>query len=546
MDDNINNQNPENIGGEPEQTNQQPNPTPPNSIEGQEAYEPSYYAQPKDATPNAPQTGAYQQPQNNQPQSPPQPNGYQPQNPYTNGTVYTNPSAYPTPPAYNQQNQQPNSYNTQQTPPMNSYPGQVNPNNINPNDNQAAYNWDFETINQTATAKGPKKKNKGLRVFTGIVASFALIFVSSFAVYGIYVASTGETPDLTGGNGIFTPEAQGGEGSTEKPGININPMPDGIDQYAENHAVGTLSNNEIHKKVSPSVVGVVAYIGNSYFGGEGEGSGIIMSSDGYVITNAHVVEGSQMIDVVLTNGETYPATIVGMDVATDLAVLKVEATDLPAAEFGDSDALEIGDRLVAIGNPGGLQFASSQTVGSVSALDRSISVGDSGYALELIQTDAAINPGNSGGALINAYGQVIGINSAKISGDGFEGMGFAIPITDAMPIIDDIIANGKVTGRPMLGITAEQVTPTAALENGIPMGLLIREFTIDSSLPAAGLKIQDIITHIDGNPVYTVDSTSEILKNKKAGDAIEITYYRRDGRGKGESYTTVATLVGGD
>ena len=209
---------------------------------------------------------------------------------------------------------------------------------------------------------------------------------------------------------------------------------------------GKLSTEEAAQKVIPSVVCIQAYSNtNGYLGTSsetGEGSGIIASSDGYIITNAHVIEGASALKVILSDGTSYEATVVGSDTATDLALIKIDATGLQAAEFGSSEDLQVGEQVIAIGNPGGIQFNSSVTVGYVSALNRSITY--NGYDMECIQTDAAINPGNSGGALVNMYGQVIGINSAKITATGYEGLGFAIPINTVQPIINNLKQYGYV------------------------------------------------------------------------------------------------------
>ena len=181
----------------------------------------------------------------------------------------------------------------------------------------------------------------------------------------------------------------------------------------------------------------------------GEGSGIIFSEDGYIVTNAHVVDGATSLKAILSDGTTYEAELVGSDTLTDLAVLKIDATGLQAAEFGSSEDLRVADQVMAIGNPGGYQLNSSVTIGYVSALNRAISNSSTGYTMEYIQTDAAINPGNSGGALVNQYGQVVGINSAKISATGYEGLGFAIPAETAQPVISDLIEYGYVKDRAM-------------------------------------------------------------------------------------------------
>ena len=214
----------------------------------------------------------------------------------------------------------------------------------------------------------------------------------------------------------------------------------------------------ISKQVGPSVVGInVTYTAQTFFGeteAEGEGSGIIYSKDGYIITNYHVVEEAinnqkAKVTVILSTGDKLEAKVVGGDSVTDIAVVKVEKTGLTAAEFGDSDAVEVGELAVAIGNPLGQEFAGSVTVGYVSAVNRTMTTEGSTY--NLIQTDAAINSGNSGGPLVSSSGKVVGINTAKISATGVEGMGFSIPINEVLPIVEELITNKKIT-RPYIGI----------------------------------------------------------------------------------------------
>ncbi|MEG0540739.1 MAG: trypsin-like peptidase domain-containing protein [Angelakisella sp.] len=402
------------------------------------------------------------------------------------------------------------------------------------------YRWDFESMKQTASTTPPKKKQKGAKVFGIIAAAIALTVVGSFACYGIYVAATGDTLE-----GIFVPAPGGAPAApgVPVPEFSINDKPAGTPLAAD----AGLSNSDIFKKVSPTVVGIVSYVqGNPYIGGgtQEQGSGIIMSEDGYIITNAHVVANASEIEVVLADGKTYDGTVIGMDIPTDLAVVKIEATGLIPAEFGNSEQMEVGERVVAIGNPGGLQFASSLTVGYVSALNRSLSSGEAGYELECIQTDAAINPGNSGGALINAYGQVVGINSAKIKASGFEGMGFAIPINDAMPIIEDIIKNGKVTGRAMLGIQVQPVSPTEAQYSGSPMGLRIMKFDAGTDMERKGAQVGDIITHINNTPVYSTTGSAGVLKEFKPGDTVTVSLYRINNRGRATTFNIDIVLAG--
>ena len=287
-------------------------------------------------------------------------------------------------------------------------------------------------------------------------------------------------------------------------------------------ATDGLAGEDIYKKVSPSVVSVISTTSE----GTGSGSGVIMSKDGYIITNNHVVEGAQSVSVQLSDSSSLDATIVGTDEQTDLAVIKVESsTDLTPAEFGDSDQLEPGEYAYAIGSPGGVQFANTITGGRISAINRDLTVND--RVMSLIQTDASINNGNSGGALINKYGQVVGITSAKLSGNAFgsatvEGMGFAIPINTVKDIVDEIIKNGYVSGRPSIGITGRNVSSQDGSISGVQV------YSIDSRAKAAseGLKVGDVITAVNGTPTPTMDEVNTVKADKKAGDKLTLSVYR--------------------
>ena len=285
-----------------------------------------------------------------------------------------------------------------------------------------------------------------------------------------------------------------------------------------------LTSNQIYDQVLPSVVCVQADHGGSY----NVGSGVILTSDGYILTNAHVIEGAANLIVVLDNNEEYAAQVIGTDTTTDLAVLKIEAENLTAAELGDSGQLQVGEKVVAIGNPAGLNLAGSTTQGCVSGLDRTITVTlDSGetISMEVIQTDAAINPGNSGGALVNKYGQVIGINSSKIAATGYEGLGFAIPIDTAQPIISSLKEYGYVKDRAVLGITGQYIDSMTARFYGYPTAGMYVASVTNPSVSSAGITQGCLITKIDD---VTVDSQSAItsyLTQKKAGDTVTLEVY---------------------
>lgn len=287
-----------------------------------------------------------------------------------------------------------------------------------------------------------------------------------------------------------------------------------------------LSVPEIVKKVTPSVVGISTKLPT----GVATGSGIIMTKDGYIITNAHVIENALSITVVIKEGDKdveETAKVIGIDSKTDLAVIKVNRTDLTPAEFGKSSDLQVGELAIAIGNPLGLELSGSVTGGIISALNRQLSVEDKN--MTLIQTDAAINPGNSGGPLVNCYGQVIGINSIKVSSEDAEGLGFAIPIDDAKPIIDSLIQYGYVKGRPMIGITGQTITAAQARYNDVPQGIYVVSVTKDTGAYEAGVKAGDIITGVNGKTITTLAEFDKEKESFKAGETIKLSIYR-DGK----------------
>lgn len=290
---------------------------------------------------------------------------------------------------------------------------------------------------------------------------------------------------------------------------------------------------EIAKLVGPSCVGIInkaklhpqryfdPFSGRYYYYQEsdelveqGSGSGIIISEDGYIVTNQHVIEDASELTVILNTGDEYTATLIGADSKSDLAVLKIDAEGLTAAVLGDSTEVEVGELAVAIGNPLGQELAGSVTAGVISALNRKMTVDNRSYTL--LQTDAAINPGNSGGALVNKYGEVIGINSIKMSVTGVEGIGFAIAISEAKPIIDDLMNNGYVSGRSLIGVT---ITETRN-------GLSVYSVAEGSGAEKAGIKKGDLIVKADGDVVTSVDELNEIRDTKKPGEYITLTVIR--------------------
>ena len=296
-----------------------------------------------------------------------------------------------------------------------------------------------------------------------------------------------------------------------------------------------MSLPDIYKKVIPSVVSISAASGSS----TSTGTGIIMSSDGYIITNYHVVSSAQQIVVLLTDGQEYTACQLGGDETSDIMVLKIDASGLTPAEFGDSDAAEVGDSVVAIGDPLGIELRGTMTDGIICGIKRDVAVGD--RTMTLMQTNAALNSGNSGGPLVNMEGQVIGINTIKLSSSGYttvEGLGFAIPISSAKPIVDELVEKGYVTGRPAFGFDVEQLESRISLYYDLPGKLYIRSVESSSDAYAQGIRAGDIITAIDGQSVSTVDEFNRIKNEYSAGDQIPLTIFR-----SGHNYDITVTLM---
>ena len=288
------------------------------------------------------------------------------------------------------------------------------------------------------------------------------------------------------------------------------------------------------KKVGPAVVGITnkAYVRDIFnrvqLTERGTGSGVIYDKSGLIATNNHVVEGASEIIVSLTDGRSVKGKVLGADAATDLAVVKIDENNLPVADFGDSSTLQVGEPAIAIGNPLGLEFRGSVTAGVISALNRSIQLGERKF--DLIQTDAAINPGNSGGPLINMQGQVIGINTMKMSNfysssTTVEGIGFAIPIDTAKPIIDELIEKGYVSGRPAIGIDGETLPATYRIYYRLPQGIYVTRVYRNSDAAAKGISEGDIITAINGVSVTTMEQLNRVKNQFTAGQTITLTIY---------------------
>lgn len=417
-----------------------------------------------------------------------------------------------------------------------------------PTNNTPAYTWNAQSAPQQNAPvqpngqpvyygvpvhqpqKQPKPKKHGSKFGLKLLAVVLCCAVTSAASLGVFVAMI-----QNGVINVQSSEASSNAAFTISRVVNGDTNSD--TSTSSDGTVSAMSDQDIAAKLTPSVVCIQNYQVTQNYGfmqtdtsdssvsPASEGSGIIMSEDGYIITNAHVVEGATSLKVMTSDGETYEAQLIGSDTVTDLAVVKIDATGLTAAEFGSSEDLRVADKVMAIGNPGGHELSSSVTIGYVSALNRAIANNTTGYTMEYIQTDAAINPGNSGGALINEYGQVVGINSAKISATGYEGLGFAIPIDTAQPIISDLIQYGYVKDRAVLGISGQFIDSMTGRFYGLPQGEYVAQLN-SSEAQASGLQVGDVITAIDGQQLDSESTLRSAILSKKPGDTVTLQVYR--------------------
>ena len=413
--------------------------------------------------------------------------------------------------------------------------------------------------------QAPKSKANTALVIVIIVLSL-LLAASLFAIFGIGILQKQESGDQRKHNGVIATQDAAGQLPEDKfeeyfqtpaqesaqpehsetdysdktdknyAGLTLAPLPN---DAASNTAY---SAGYAYNAVNESVVGVRCYSGEA---GEdknvsSEGSGIIISADGYIVTNSHVIGDSKTayaIQVITADGTKYTAGVVGFDSRTDLAVLKLDnAKELKPAAFGDSEKLTLGDDLVIIGNPGGISFQNSVTKGIVSAINRDASRKS---IVKYIQTDAAINPGNSGGPAVNNYGQVIGIASAKIVNEKFEGMGFCIPSAQAKTIVDSLIRNGYVDGRVKIGISGREVTEETAQAYGLPRGIVVIGITEGGPCDIDGFKEGYIVTALDGKAVTSFADIYELLEGYQPGDKAKLSFCDPD---SGKEYEKEITL----
>ena len=387
---------------------------------------------------------------------------------------------------------------------------------------------------KTVDSKSPQKRAK-VGFFRGILVPFISGILGTVLIIGLCINIPVVKEKIADYLGVSTSTSSKKEDSGNKQTTSVtNTNLISLEEYSD---TGIYAAN----KVLPSIVGItVEYTVNTpYFGysmqsaGTASGSGVIISKDGYILTNNHVVNTSSTssfyqvsqankVTVKLYNDETtYDAKIIGTDETTDLAVIKIEKDNLPAAELGDSDSIQVGEFSMAIGNPLGME--STVTAGIISAANREIT--SDGKQFTVIQTDAAINSGNSGGALVNSKGEVIGINTLKISGSGIEGIGFAIPINSTTKIYEQLISDGKVK-RPYIGISGRDIDEQTAKQYNLVEGVYVVSVEQFSAAEKSGVKAYDVITEVDGKQIKSMDELNEIKNSHQIGDTINLKVYR--------------------
>ena len=426
--------------------------------------------------------------------------------------------------------------------------------NANTSHSDIRYTYNNDAYNTDSGKKEKAKKPiQGNGCFISLIALLLLITVGAAAI-SIYTLVS------------FDGAQQGSAQATDPPSptathaLDTNGASVAFDNVVEIKPTPTptlvdgqlLTPQQAAEKLIPSVVCIQNYATNKYFGGsessalQGEGSGIISRSDGYIITNAHVIENAASVQVVLFNGVVVDAQIIGSDSITDLALLKIDPAglDLKVATFTSAKSLSIADTVLAVGNPGGLDFSSSVTLGIVSALDRAVQDKTSGHVMHCIQTDTAINPGNSGGPLIDLYGNVVGITSSKIVATDYENMGFAITYDEAAPIINDLLHFGYVKNRASINITLALPSSVFRVSgwSSIPTGLCITKVSGQKEADA-GLKEYDIICALDGKAISSMAEYSAYLLKKKPGETVTIQLYRANISGWSVSYSQAPVTV---
>lgn len=400
---------------------------------------------------------------------------------------------------------------------------------------------DYEPLEPRTYRTGstnPPKKSGCLFAFVLMAAIFCLGIVSCLGLFNVRLLRRIDVSDPSETVAVVASQSQQEDAYNETVQTAEAPTLDIADSqisYENIPQEGGLSLQEIYTKVIHAVVSISC----SYPGGSSTGSGVIVSQEGYVVTNAHVVEGAETIQVLLTDGRNLEATLIGADKISDLAVLQIYADNLVAAQLGDSSMLRVGDVVVAIGDPLGVTLRGTMTDGIISAINRDVTV--EGRVMNLIQTNAALNSGNSGGPLLNCYGQVIGINTMKIgdsvSAAGVEGLGFAIPSTTVSHIVNQLLQQGYVSGRPALGVSGERISLLYQMYYHLPSGLHITYVEPGSGADQAGIQTGDILLRFENVAITSNEELENALYTYSPGDTVKLAIYRG-----GKQYSVTATL----
>jgi len=372
-----------------------------------------------------------------------------------------------------------------------------------------------------------KKLTKGSKIFISVIAIITCLVVIGSSI-GVVTALNGNNA-TTSGQTVST-ASNTDNNTVSSPNVTLDTL---ITRESENN----LSVEEAYDKVVTSVVIIKTYVMSSV-DVYAEGSGMIISDDGYILTCYHVVEDCNSMTVTTNDGDTYEATVVAYDANTDIAILKIDASGLTPVEFGSSDDAAIGQFVLAVGNPGSEELSSSLTFGVLSGKQRESSLASYNT---LLQFDAAVNPGNSGGPLCNLSGQVIGLVSSKIADVDYEGIGFAIPSDEVLPIVQNLLENGYVTGRVRLGITVSQYEDYIVTANNLPGSVYVVEVASGTDAEAKGIQTGDIITAVDGEAISSTSQLVTIIRSHEAGDKITLSIYRKKG-GMTETQSITVTL----
>ncbi|MGN0607754.1 MAG: S1C family serine protease [Oscillospiraceae bacterium] len=376
----------------------------------------------------------------------------------------------------------------------------------------------------------PKKKrlSTGWIIALSVLIAVMMIIIIILSVLVVKKASDfNKTVSENKFSSLDTESAEASSGKNSKVQINlpVSKKPEISSSYYVNEETGLLTTEGVAQKILPSQVLIGVYNDTPYQM-TSLGSGVILTADGYILTNAHVVDGASDMKVRLNDDSQYEAKIIGIDREQDVAIVKIEATGLTAAELGDSDSAVVGEAVAVVGAAG--SFENSVTFGYISALGREIETDySSSGILNCIQTDAALNPGNSGGALVNMYGQVIGLSVGGMSHETYDGIGFAIEINDVIPIAEALMANGFVPGRARIGVLYIPITTELAAEYDVPIGLCVAEVDPTCDVANSGIQKYDIITAVDGISVYNGDTVKKAMKDKYAGQTVTLSVYRK-------------------